>query len=206
MEPTDLVIDAENVLSESGRYVNSFHTLATVENVYAALINKDATSEVLNTELLKLKNDAATDVLVKVYSSNTRAAYRFNNLVESINYNLDYTDSIVLNKQYFDECIGLSLAIKALEYLKFTNRSNNKTNNPRIIDNQVIESLHGAFAENGARVAEGLYYQYGQAIGKLIDVLFPVKYPDNAIVTTNPDGSVKVELKPKPTLKAIRQW
>lgn len=207
MPPTSLVIDAGNTQTESGVYANSFHSLATVENVYASLDNKSATNDTLNDILLKIKRDAVVDVLSKVYNLNTRATARFNNLIESLNYLPDYTDSIIVNKQYFDETLGLSMAVKALEYLRLTNRSNSNTTNPKLREEELFIALNGAYTQEGRALTKGLYAQYRESLGNLIDVLFPLKYPEGSEIIVDEDGNQTVKVKPKPILKnATWKW
>jgi len=200
VQPTDLVITVENELSDSGLFVNSFHALATVEKVWWSIENPDVEQDTLNEVLAKIKVDAATDVLLKVYDLNIRAKYKFNNLIESLNYLEYYTESIVLNVNAFTEVIGLSMAIKCLELLRLTTRSNKTTNSFKLTDADFFEALHGAYTKEGVSLTKGLYAQYREAVSNLIDVLFPTKIPDGA--TLNTDGTVKLA----PTLKALRIW
>lgn len=202
MQPTSLVISSENTTTESGVYVNSFHILATVENVYASITNKSANNDTLNEVLAQLKTDGVVDVLNKVYNLNTRATARFTNLVESVNYLVDYTGVIEVNKQYFDEALGLSMAIKAIELLRLSNRSNLNTTNPRIDDNTYFEALNGAHTREGQVLTKGLSAQYRESIGRLIDVLFPLKYPEGTEIIV--DGN---KIKPRPTIRnASHKW
>lgn len=206
LEPATIEVSAENQESSSGRFFNGFNPLAIVENVYAALPNKDATNDTLNEELARLRLEGVMDVLQKVYNLNIRATAAVTNYVISVNYAADYSGSIITNQQSFDDAIGLSVVIKALEMLRTTNRSNQRTNNPKIDLNEIQEFFHGAFTQTGQVLTKGLYAQYKEAIGKLIDVLFPVKYPEGAEVTTNPDGSVTVKMKERPRITGRQVW
>jgi len=200
VQPTNLVITPENEATDSGLFVNSFHALATVEKVFKSIENVDVTQDTLNVILAKIKVDAAVDVLHKVYDVNMRARYRFNNLIESLNYLTDYTDSITVNASSFTDVIGLSMAIKTIEQLRLTVRSNKDTNSYKLTDADLYQALHGVYTPEGKNVTIGLYGQYREALALLIDVLFPTKIPDGA--TLNPDGTVKLA----PTLKALRIW
>lgn len=206
MPPSTVEVSDENKETESGRYFNGFNQLATVENVNASITNKDADNDTLNEFLAEMRKDGVMDVLTKVYNLNTRATASETNGIISLNYALDYSSSIDVNRRSFDDAIGLSVSIKALELLKTTNRSNRTTTNPNIDSREVLEFLHGAFAPTGKVITEGLYAQYRESIGKLIDVLFPVKYPDGSEVVVDPDGGVTVTTKPKPTLTGRRVW
>lgn len=204
--PTTIVVSEDNLESTSGRYFNSFNPLVIVENILASITNKDADNDTLNTELSRLRSDGVNDVLLKVYNLNTRATAEVTNFVTSINYAADYSASIVANQQSFDDAIGLSVAIKSLELISTTNRSNARANNPKI-DNQEIQAFfHGAFSATGKVISKGLYAQYAEAIGKLIEVLFPVSYPESSEVIVGSDGGVTVKTTPKPTLKGRRVW
>jgi len=200
VQPTDLVITVDNELSDSGLFVNSFHALATVEKVWKSIENADVTQDTLNTVLAKTKVDAAIDVLNKVYDLNIRAKYKFNNLIESLNYLEDYTESITLNINAFTEAIGLKMAIITIERLRLTVRSNKDTNSYKLADAELYQALNGVYTEEAKQVSIGLYGQYRESLALLINVLFPTKLPDGA--TLNPDGTVKLA----PTLKALRIW
>lgn len=205
MPPSTIVVSEENKESTSGRYFNSFNQLATVENVNASITNKDADGDTLNEYLATMRKDGVMDVLAKVYNLNTRATASETNGIISLNYAGDYSVSIQVNQQAFDDAIGLSVAIKALELIKTTNRSNGKTNNPNIDKIEVFDFLHGAFSPTGKVITKGLYAQYRESVGKLIDVLFPVRYPDGEVVI-DPDGGVTVTTKPKPIITGRKVW
>lgn len=203
--PTDITISEENKESESGRYFNSFNPLVVVENVFAAITNKSADNDTLNSELARLKEDGVKDVLLKVYNLNTRATAAVTNFVTSLNYASDYSASIVANQQSFDDAIGLSVAIKALELISTTNRSNERANNPKISAQDIQAAFHGAFTVNRV-ISKGLLAQYNDAIHDLIEVLFPVSYPPGSEVVVGPDGGVTVKTTPKPILKGRKVW
>lgn len=206
IEPTDIVLTAENVVSTSGRFFNGFNPLAIVENVNASITNKDATNDTLNEVLATLKTEGVLDVLSKVYNLNTRATAAVTNFVTSLNYASDYSDSIIANQQAFDDAIGLSVAIKTLEMLRTTNRSNDRTNNPKIDIGTINEYFYGAVTNEGHVLARGLIARYGEVIGDLIDVLFPVVYPEGSEITTDSNGNSTVKVKKPAVLRAYIGW
>lgn len=199
LEPTDIEVSEENKESTSGRFFNSFNPLVIVENIFATLPNKDATNDTLNAELLRLKKDGVSDVLMKVFNTNIRATAAVTNYATSVNYASDYSGVIIASQQSFDDVIGLSVAIKSLELIMTTVRSNQKANNPNI-DRDILSYLHGSFT-NERVITPGLYAQYREAIDDLINVLFPLSYPEGAII----DGD-KVIIKPRPILRGVKPW
>lgn len=197
--PTTITLATENEASESGRYFNFFNPLVTVENVFASIPNKDVDNDTLNAILSRLKVEGVMDVLSKVYNLNTRATAAVTNNVISTNYALDYSDIIILSKSYFDEAIGYSVAIKTLELLLTTERSNRSTVANKEQYDAIPQYLKGWFNKDGNKVSNGLDAIYAETIKKLIDVLFPIIYPSGAVIGA--DGLVTI-----PTLKARRLW
>lgn len=200
IEPTDIVLTEDNLVSTSGRFFNGFNPIAIVENVKASITNKDADNDTLNEVLADLRKEGVMDVLAKVYNLNVRATAAVTNFVTSLNYAADYSTSILTNQQSFDKAIGLSVVIKTLEMIRTTYRSNGRVNGAKPDATEIQEYFHGAFTERGHVLTKGLYAQYEEAIGDLINVLFPLKYPDDAEVTVNPDGSVTVKTGKRPKL------
>lgn len=180
--PTPIVITNENQISVSGRYFNGFNPIATVENIKASIYNKDADDVTLNVELDRLRNEAVLDVLQKVYNTNSRATAAVTNSIISMNYALDYSGNIILNQAKFDEAIGLSGTIKALELIQTTQRSNLNTHNARIDMENLKNAFHGSFAATGQVISKGLYAQYREAAATLIKVLFPVQYTSPVVL------------------------
>lgn len=202
LPPTNIVLSSENEESQSGRFFNAFNPLVTVENVKASIHNKDSNDATLNSYLYQLKIDGVMDVLNKVYNLNVRAVRPVDNLITSLNYSPDYSSSIELNQQSFDEAIGYSVSIKTLELLLSSPRSNRNTVSNGFTIEQIYQYLEGSFTSEGRLVSQGLRAMYMESIGKLINVLFPVSYPDGAII--NSDGTVTLPLKP--TLIARKLW
>jgi len=207
IQPSTIVLTDENTESVSGRYFNGFNSLVTVENVFASLSNKDATNETLQVELERLKSEGVSDVLGKVFDTNTLAAYPVLNNVISLNYALDYSNVILDFQQVFDEAIGYSVAVKTMEMIATTIRSNRTTVSNIISLDLLYQQLEGSFTQEGRLVSQGARAMYAEAIGKVINVLFPVKYPDGAILTPDGDGGIVVALPLNPTLKGnLKLW
>jgi len=197
--PTSISLTHENGLSESGRYFSFFNPLVTVENVFDSIPNKDVDNTTLNAILARLKAEGVMDVLSKVYNLNTRATAAVTNDIISINYALDYSDVIILRKASFDEAIGYSVAIKTLELLLTTQRSNRNTVANKAQYDAIPQYLKGWFNPDGTIVSKGLDAVYAETIEKLINVLFPTRIPDGSIL--DPDGTVR-----RPRLNGTRLW
>lgn len=197
--PTSIILAPENGASESGRYFSFFNPLVTVENVFASIPNKDVDNTTLNAILNRLKVEGVMDVLSKVYNLNTRATAAVTNDIISIKFALDYSNVIILSKSYFDEAIGYSVAIKTLELLLTTERSNLKTVANKSQYDAIPQYLKGWFNPDGNIVSKGLDAVYAETIIKLINVLFPTKVIDGG--TLNPDGTVS-----RPILRGVKIW
>lgn len=197
--PTTLVLSSENGESTSGRYFNAFNPMVTIESVAASIINKDADNDAVNELLAQLRKEGVMQVLSDVYNLNTRATAYITNNVISINYLSDYSGVIIDKSQYFDEAIGFSVAVKTLQLLIATVRSNRQTVSNKFDYEQLMQYLEGSYTVQGQLMSEGLLARYKQTIGRLIDVLFPTQLPDGAIVDGN--GNVL-----RPVLRGVRPW
>lgn len=177
IEPSDIVVSEENLTSTSGRLFNSFHQLVTVENVFSAIPNKNANVQELNGKLYELKRQSVLDVLHKVYDMNLLATSATHNGFTSLNYLVgqDYSNIIIERSPVFDEAIGIRIAIKALELMLTTSRSNINTSNAKYSYNAIREALDGSFTAEGKLLSYGLYAKYNKVINDTINVLFLVK-------------------------------
>lgn len=210
IEPSTIEVSVSNQQSESGRFFNGFNPFVIAENVKASIVNKDADNDTLNLTLANLRKEGVMDVLQKVFNLNPRASQEtINNVITSVNYepSLIYDAMIDSNRQAFDEVIGLSVCIKALELIATTNRSNHASNNPKISNEMIQDFFHGAYSETGRVITKGLLARYREAIGMLINVLFPITYPPGSEVSVGGDGGISVNAPTTPpTLRARKVW
>lgn len=206
IQPSEIVLSAENVESTSGRYFSGFNPLVIVENVFSAIQNVNVSNETLITKLEELKYDGVMDVLNHVFNLNVRATAAVTNLITSVNYATDYSDMINTYQSSFDEVIGYSVAIKTLQLLLNSDRSNYRTVHNQENKADIFEVINGAFSPYGQRITKGIDARYREAIYRLIDVLFPVTYPEGSEIITDSNGGIKVVIKEKPVLRGIQPW
>lgn len=181
--PSTISVDPGNLMADSGRYYNSFHKLATVENVKSCIPNVKADGVALNKALAQMKKDAVLEVLSKVFDTNVRANYAYTQEFISINFASDYSDIILGNPALFDQAIGFGAAMKALELFLSTNRSNWDETKIGMNYSQTKGELEGFFTERGVLIGAGLTQKYEAAVITVIDVLFPIEEIDKAKVT-----------------------
>lgn len=168
-----IVIDATNIISDSGRYFNDFHKLAIVENAVSGMPNAKVTSLVYNEFLYDMKKAAVLKVLSAVFDINPRANYTFNGLGLRIDTsNTDYTNTIITRSNLFDEAIGYQVAYDTIELMLLTGRSNMEERLAKMNFNEMKIEM-GDFYHEGELVGKGILGKLNSVIERIIDILFP---------------------------------
>lgn len=162
-----LTIDAEVLLASSGRKVNSFHQLVTIENVYAAVPEIDMEAEDFIGFLSSVKKQSVKEVLTSIFDNHP-----------SYDEKVDYSDFIISRPRLFDDAIGNCIAIKMLELFISSNRNNLSERNAKLSFQSLKLELEGVRNDGGFYVAKGIKYELKSAISKAQKVIFPL----NAIV------------------------
>jgi len=168
---TDFAIDLdEEVLTaDSGRKVNSFHQLVTVENVYAAVqpVNMEAAD--FNGFLTSVRKQAVLEVLTLIFD-------KHEDYIEVT----DYSVLIETKTRLFDDAIGYCIAVKMLELFISTSRINLQERNAKMSFNSLKIELEGAKNDNGHFIAKGIVYYKNKAIKDAQKIIFP-----NRIIVQN---------------------
>lgn len=172
---TEIALTPENVVSVSGRYFNSFHQLAIVENVFYTIPNKDVTNDNLNEFLTNLKKQVVLQVLNRVFDGNIYAVTKSTNEFVSLNYSTDYSDLIIEKQSLFDEAIGYLMASKCMQLFLTTSRSNSKERTIQTSYQVLKVELEGVRDENGKVIANGVSQMADLAIANIISILFPIE-------------------------------
>lgn len=164
--PTDSLfpidINEENRTATSGRLVNSFHQLATVDNLYHT-INEVLTSENrFNEELKSMRLQAAIEVLNRTLDQH-----------HCYDYSKDYDQKIEKYQSLFDEPLGNLLAIKCLELFIGSNRSNTVERNSKLAYQLLKVELEGVKNESGITISHGLNSKFYSSIKRAQKILFP---------------------------------
>ena len=159
-----LTINEEVLSATSGRKVNSFHQLATVENVYAAVPEIDMEVVKFDDFLSSVRKQSVMEVLTAVFDQHT-----------SYDEVVDYSEIIITRPRLFDDAIGYCIAIKMLELFISSNRKNLAERNAKLTFQSLKLDLEGVRNEGGFYVAKGIKYELKSAITKAQKVIFPLE-------------------------------
>jgi len=163
-----ITISGEVILSNSGRYVNSFHQLATVENLYSAVSQINMAELDFNKYLQGIKTQAVQEALTEIIAKDSRSDVA-----------TDYSNIIIANPYIFDDVIGYTIAIKCLELFISSSRKNLIERNAKLAISSLKVELEGMKTESGVTVAQGIKRERYYAIKKAKEVLFPFLIPIN---------------------------
>lgn len=159
-----LTINAEVLSATSERKVNSFHQLATVENVYAAVPEIDMEVVKFNDFLSSVRKQSVMEVLTAVFDQHT-----------SYDEAIDYSQIIITRPRLFDDAIGYCIAIKMLELFISSNRKNLADRNAKLTFQSLRLDLEGVRNDGGFYLAKGIKYELKSAITKAQKVIFPLE-------------------------------
>lgn len=152
----------EVVLSNSKRYVNSFHQLAIVENIYFAVPQINMIDLDFNEYLHEIKIQSVNEVLTLIL--NRDVSYQLNN---------DYSEMIIGNPEIFDDAIGYTIAVKCLELFVSTSRKNLSERNAKLAYEKLMIELEGMKNENGKVVVNGIKRERYFAVKQAKNIIFP---------------------------------
>ena len=170
---TAIVIDAANILSDSGRYFNDFHKLAIVENAVSAIPNSSVIASGYNSFLYDMKKAGVLKVLSLVFDINPRANYSFDGGGKRTDISgTDYTQTIIIRSNLFDEAIGYQVAYDTIELMLLTSRINMEERLSKMNFNEMKIEM-GDFYNDGELVGKGILGKLNQVIERIIDILFP---------------------------------
>lgn len=157
-------ISEDVVLSTSGRYVNSFHQLAIVENIYSAVPLSNMPDIDFNEYLQEIKTQSVNEVLTLIL--NRDVSYQLNE---------DYSNTLIGNPEIFDDAIGYTIAIKVLELFVSTSRKNLAERNAKLAVEKLKVELEGLKNENGKVIVNGIKRERYFAIKQAKAIIFPKK-------------------------------
>lgn len=178
--PTSLVVSAGNLTSTSGRFFDSFHTLVTAENVNDSVINLKIDTTNLNAYLAKMRKDAVLEVLNKLFDTNDLANYASTRTERSINYDANGYDALINKYQtVFDQAIGYSMAVRAIQLFITSERSNSAQRKMKASYEFLKSEIEGIRGPDGEVIAKGVNALFTLAIEDAKAILFPViKIPE----------------------------
>lgn len=182
--PSPITLTDGNKKADSLRTFNSFHQLATVENVFDCISNLNVDNDNLNIFLAKIKRDAVLRVLNDVFDNNVLAHTPSTETAISTNYSLEYNLMISGKTNVFVNAIGNAAVVKILE-LFITSIRSNITLKVLKADYQFLKSeINGIRNESGQLIAWGLENHYNKAIIDAIKILFPIQTVDSKKTVT----------------------
>ncbi len=175
--PTTLVVDGANLGSVSGRFFNSFHQLVTAENVYDSVLNLKIDVTNLNVYLAKMKKDSVLEVLNKLFDTNPLANYAARGDSYSLNYTAGGYDALIADKgTVFDNAIGYSMAVRAIQLFISSERSNGTQRKMKASYDFLMSELNGIKNADGLSIAQGVNSLFDTAIKDANDILFPTNH------------------------------
>lgn len=165
-----LEVTTDNLQSDSGLTLDSFHKLVTVENVNAAIVDANVNAEDFNEILSEIRKQAVLTVVPLILDYNAQ-------YVEDTDYSGDIETYVML----FDQAIGYQAALMALELFMSSSRSNLLERNSKLAINNLKLEVEGFVSETTGRLmAKGISQKLNMAVRKAANKIFPIK----AIVTS----------------------
>jgi hypothetical protein len=157
-----IVINQNNQAATSGRKVNTFHALATVENIYSAVPDVNMDELKFNEFLSSIVAPSVIEVVTAILDGH--------HLYDDT---IDYSNVIIEKARLFDDAIGYGIAIKCLELFISSSRSNLIERNAKLSFQTLKVELEGARNDNGHFIAKGIVYKKERAIQKAQRIIFP---------------------------------
>lgn len=155
-------LSTDNSTGTSGRFFGSFHSLVTIDNIYASVEEPNMEEEDFNVYLDGLRQDVATEVLSKVLNSNPAYIDTF-----------DYSNTIETKAGVLDECIGYVMANKVIELLVTTKRIGTDERANKLSYSILKVELDGVKNDKGFVVSKGIVYKMNAAIKTATKIIFP---------------------------------
>lgn len=159
-----VTVSNDHKTGTSGRLFSFFHKLVTLENLYATVEEINLPEADFNAYLEQLKQDAVLSVLTRILNLNKEYLDDF-----------DYSDTLINRPQLFDEPIGYTLAVSALEQMVSTSRVNDNERTANLAYQKLKIELEGIIDDNGKLHAKGLTRALYSSIKKAEDIIFPAK-------------------------------
>ncbi|RKS00419.1 hypothetical protein [Flavobacterium sp. 102] len=158
-------VDEANSVGSTGRFFKSFHSLVTVENIFAATpdLGEEA-DEKFNNILIAFRYQATREIIPLIMDKNAQ----YDNAT-------GYDQTILDNAVLFDDAVGYKVAMMVLEYFMSTKESNLAERNAKCSIAALKLELEGIRNDSGVLVANGLVQKFQSAIKKATNKIFPIK-------------------------------
>ena len=146
----------------SGRELHSFHKLATLRNIYATVEESLTDEPLFEDYLFQMRKDAVAKVLTSVFK-----------LQKDYIPTADYSNLMLDRPELFDDAVGYTLAVMAIEQMMSTNRSNIEERNSKLAVDKLRMELEGVKDAYGTVQMNGLKREQFYAIRKAVEIIFP---------------------------------
>ncbi len=156
-------LDTTNLTSTSGLTLNSFHNLVTVENVFKLIPESNISDVRLNGFLTEMLDTTIIEILNDVLISDSRSAVKKDNASIIV----DYGDTGL-----FDTAIGNCHAIKVIELILSSNRSNREEILAKTSVGQIQAILKGTYTKDGNKLVDGLIHKCANAREEIKTILY----------------------------------
>lgn len=143
-------LDATNLTKTSGRTLNSFHSLVTIENIYNCVSEKDISDADFNAVIKETLDNVIIDVLTDVFVSDSRS----NPLTDNASIIAKYSSTGL-----FDNAIGVCHAIKVLELILSSVRSNRIELETKENAALIQSYIKGNYTQEGKLLVDGLIHK-----------------------------------------------
>lgn len=155
-------LDAANKLTNSQLLLNDYNGLITVENVYYTHPERDIQDAELNAYLLELRTSVVIEILTDVFVLDPRTEVK------------DYSATILekVGSGLFDKAIGYCHAVKCVQKMATTVRSNRIEVIGAMKYGNLVSELKGSFTDDGILVAEGLIAKCKKSRQQIKDSFF----------------------------------
>ena len=142
-------INDENKIKVSGLTLNNYHKLVTLENIHQCQPDDNIDSLGFNSYLKEILDNVCREILTDVFVMDSRAEK-----------NKDYSGTIseMISAGYFDKCIGYCHAVKIVEVLASTVRSNRIETIAGYKYSSLMGELKGFSTTEGVLVSKGLLH------------------------------------------------
>jgi len=157
-----VAVRADLITGTSGRTFSHFHKLVILRNLYA-------TVEVIN--MVQADFEAHLDALV--VNAVKSALVRVLNQSPSYLDDFDYSSTVALKPEIFDEVVGYTLAISSLEQMVSTLRKNEEERNVTLSYQQLKIELDGITDERGFVKSKGITQKLNAAVWRAQEIIFP---------------------------------
>lgn len=157
-----VIVDPVHRIGSSGREVPFFHRLANLRNIFAT-VEEDLTTEIkFNDYLAQMKVDATKHVLSSIFEMH-----------KDYISTADYSSLLLERPMLFDDALGYTLAVSAIEQMLTTNRKGIEERNARLSASNLRMELEGLKDSYGQVQSNGLKREQYYAIRNAAEIIFP---------------------------------